>query len=229
VKFLGAGIIVTLILASASRGIFLTMLLIMVLYFSCYSKKRLIFSLISISLIGIVLVVSFKYLSYIHIDNVNRVLNIQGMIDKYNGPANPKDSIWTRKQLMQNGMNAFIDSRGVGVGAGGSNVIQEKAGLHITSMHNFWLELLVEGGSLFFIVFSCWYMKIVVSLYRSYTTINGDIRYYASACALAMSGFLLGAISSSSVIYFFPMWILYGFAITTINNAKRLKDAEGHA
>ena len=60
------------------------------------------------------------------------------------------ESISIREELARNGINALKNSYGFGVGAGGSVAIQEKLGGvdgRITSMHNFWLEVIVDSGS----------------------------------------------------------------------------------
>ena len=51
--------------------------------------------------------------------------------------------------MVDNGLNAFYSSYGLGLGAGGTVANQEIMGPvdgRFTSMHNFWIELLVEGG-----------------------------------------------------------------------------------
>ena len=51
------------------------------------------------------------------------------------------------EELVVNGLRAFIDTNGIGLGAGGSVANQEIIGPvagRFTSMHNFWIELLVE-------------------------------------------------------------------------------------
>ena len=58
-------------------------------------------------------------------------------------------SLEWRRELVENGLKAFYDSNFIGLGAGGSVANQELIGAvaqRFTSMHNFWIEILVEGG-----------------------------------------------------------------------------------
>ena len=115
---------------------------------------------------------------------------------------------------------------GLGVGAGGSVALQEKLGGvdgRFTSMHNFWVEILVEGGVIFFLFFISWFMKSIFLLFRIIiSNKNRDIVYFSSALFLSMIGFIPSAITSSSPIYFFPMWIMFGFvqSIIYLGNSK---------
>jgi len=138
------------------------------------------------------------------------------------------DSIGVRQQLIINGLVALKSSNYLGVGGGGSMAVQEAygdiQGYNLTSMHNFWIEMLVEGGVFFTFIFFLWYLYIVTKLYLiGISTEHIKLKYYSQALFLSMVAFLPGAVSASSVIYVFPMWIMFGFAIATINNYKRYK------
>jgi teichuronic acid biosynthesis protein TuaE len=134
-----------------------------------------------------------------------------------------------RRVLMINGWNALLDSKGLGVGGGGSIAVQEKyegyVGKTVKSMHNFWFEMLVDAGFLFFGLFITWYIFILYNLRRVFMNSKVDEYVYVSKSAFfAMSFFVLSAISSSSVIYFIPMWILFGLSIAIINLWKNEKN-----
>jgi teichuronic acid biosynthesis protein TuaE len=133
-----------------------------------------------------------------------------------------------RYRLIANGIEALFQSAGLGVGAGNSVWVQVQRGTvsGITSMHNFWVELLVEGGIVFFVLFVVWYVGLVISLLKcAQLTDDSDMRYYAVSCALSLIGFVVGAMSASTVIYLLPMWLLFGFSIATIENIR--KNADG--
>jgi hypothetical protein len=51
---------------------------------------------------------------------------------------------------------------------------------------------------------------------------NSFLMYYNSATFLSLVGFVPGGVSASSVIYHLPMWIMFGFAIATVNNFRQL-------
>ena len=92
-------------------------------------------------------------------------------------------------------------------------------------MHNFWIEILVEGGVVFFSLMIIWYVSIIYNLFIiSKLGSNNQIKYYASALLLAMIGFIPAAIAASSTIYFFPMWIMFGMAIAIIFLHRKVEE-----
>jgi len=134
----------------------------------------------------------------------------------------PVESGVARKQLMINGWHAFIDSKGLGVGGGGSIAVQEKQsgyiGTKIKSMHNFWFEVLVEGGILMFLSFIIWYLCILWKIFKIWRRARDEEwKHYALSFLISASLFLFAAIGASSTIYFIPMWLLLGFLVSFIN------------
>ena len=114
----------------------------------------------------------------------------------------------------------------LGVGAGNSKFIQEKNGKvagKLTSLHNYWLEILVDTGFIFFLVFVFWYFKVVYELVLISNT-NTKLKYYSKSIYIAMLGLLISAISCSSIVYFFPFWILLsiGLLVIRLNEKEQL-------
>ena len=153
---------------------------------------------------------------------INEIANTVEAITLYlKGDIDVGGSLEWRRELVDNGIDALVASNGLGVGAGGSVAIQEKLGGvagRFTSMHNFWIELLVEGGVVFFSLLLLWYGSIIINLFKiTKWNRNKKLSYYASSLLLSMIGFIPAAIAASSTIYFFPMWIMFGMAIAVIN------------
>jgi teichuronic acid biosynthesis protein TuaE len=146
------------------------------------------------------------------------------------GQADGKDSVGIRVQLILNGLEALRESSGLGVGAGGSVAIQQhvadgRTG-KILSMHNFWIEILVEGGLLFAAIFFTWCGWLVLRLWRiGRSAGNSTIRYMGQALCLGFMGFFFSAIGPSSVIYMLPMWMFIGLALATIRLDAEEKSA----
>jgi O-antigen ligase len=117
-------------------------------------------------------------------------------------------------------MDALWASNGLGIGGGGSLEVQEKfggVGGKVASMHNFWIEILVDAGVLFFVLFMTWYFVIIWKLYKIYKKAKDLIyRYHAGVVCFGMLIFLIAAVSASSVIYFFPMWLMFGMSTSLI-------------
>jgi teichuronic acid biosynthesis protein TuaE len=136
------------------------------------------------------------------------------------------DSIGIRKKLIANGLDALVDSYGIGVGGGGSIAVQEEQGGlagKYKSMHNFWIEMLVDSGVVFTLAFIAWYISVTLKLFQISKRSKGDFAYYSRSLFISMVGFTLAAVSASSVIYFLPMWLMYGLSIATIANYEREK------
>jgi len=137
------------------------------------------------------------------------------------------DSVAIRRELIANGLEALRDSAGLGVGGGASMAVQERAGgsaPRITkSMHNFWIEVLVDGGVLIGAMFLCWYFWLALRCYQiAIFTRRPYLRYVATALVCSITGFSLAMISSSSVIYVLPMWFMYGLACAVLNLDRAL-------
>lgn len=136
------------------------------------------------------------------------------------GEGGARDSIAVRRTLISQGFAALSDTRGFGLGAGGSMAIPEYFGAEPgtkAAMHNFWLELLVDTGVPFFICFATWYLYLIFRLWRiARMASNRSIRRIAAGTFVAVTGFSFGVISVSSAIYFLPMWILFGLVLSVV-------------
>ena len=88
----------------------------------------------------------------------------------------------------------------------------------LTSLHNFWLEIVVDVGIVFFLIFIGWYFLIVNKLFKISVSSDNDsfLSYVAESSAIALSGLLISAISCSSIIYFFPFWILLSISLVVL-------------
>ncbi|MCE5286396.1 MAG: O-antigen ligase family protein [Pelosinus sp.] len=226
IKYIGSISVLTVIIATASRGNFFAVLVILFLYIFSFNKRRAVVGgmllLFLLPMFGIV----ENLLQDTDNKTIQRVLTVATSVQYYvTSDDGGGDSIGVRQQLIKNGINGLIDTYGLGVGAGASQQVQIQAdNTHgTTSMHNFWIEILVEGGVPFFITFMLWYLYMICRLYRIGVSARGKLRYYGYASSLSMTAFLLAAISTSSVIYELPMWLMFGFAIATINNYTREK------
>ena len=229
VRLPGVISIIIIIFMTGSRGVLLSLIAVLVVYFSIYDLKKLLLFL------GVGLICTFLLVTFVKTTRLEENKYVKKISQAYQAAhillfetTDSLGSVGIRKRLTKNGIDALIDTKGLGVGGGASKAVQEMRGTveGITSMHNFWIETLVEGGLVFFTVFVVWYVATLLKLFTiSRTTNNTVMKYYADATLLSMIGFVPGAISASSVIYVLPMWLLYGFALVTINNNERLKNS----
>ncbi len=161
-----------------------------------------------------------------------RILGLPPLLGKAK-TEEPDNSGNIRAELIRNGLEALRKNYGIGLGGGNSKVPQEAKGgvgvYKITSMHNFWIETLVEGGVLYALAYGIWYCSILWGLFLVFRKSKKEnFRYYASACLLAGGGFIIAAMAPSSVIYFFPMYLFWGICIAIIQIWKR-ENADTHS
>ena len=128
------------------------------------------------------------------------------------------------KRISFKWIECFFKSYGLGLGAGGSVAYQELIGPvagRFTSMHNFWIEILVEGGIIAFLIIIKLLSNLIIGLFIvSRRTENPKLKYYSQSLLLSVISFIPAAIAASSTIYFLPMWLLFGFSISVILLAK---------
>jgi teichuronic acid biosynthesis protein TuaE len=231
VKYLGMLSVFSIIIMTGSRGVFIAFTFVLFLYMLVLSKKRfLIFS----SILPIVLILFISNIDTLKQSQNSKIREMSYSFDVlmlYLGEnTGGSDSIGVRQQLIINGLSALKASNYLGVGGGGSVLVQERTTENIdkpASMHHFWIEMLVDSGIVFTFIFVTWYIYILIKLYTiGIRTKNIRFKYYAQALFLSMSGFTIGTISASSVIYLLPMWLMFGFAIATINNYVRFTNKQ---
>ena len=125
----------------------------------------------------------------------------------------------TRRSLTSQGLGLVADSRGLGVGAGNAEtrVRAQDTQIRVTNLHNWWLEVLVDLGVLGLgLILALWLMLVHGGL-RAWTRGREETtRWLGLASALALVGFVAGALGPSSAIHFAPMWITIGAAMTAI-------------
>ena len=219
-KLIGVVSITLITIMSASRAVFLALVLIYCLYLIVIKKKVGTLSLIW--MITISLFWGMNQLKESANPRINEVANSFKALTLYlKGDIDIGGSLEWRRELVDNGLLALSKTNGLGLGAGGSTANQEQIGAvagRFTSMHNFWIELLVEGGVVFSILMYFWYINMIYKLFiLSKKKINSTLNYYSKSLLLSMIGFIPAAIAASSTIYFFPMWIMFGMVISVIS------------
>lgn len=222
-KIIGLIINFILIIKTDSRMVLISFLLMLIFYAFFFTYKENIFIKISIFIMIFLLIfISLPiFINFFHLQDSYIYQSVLSLKIVLTSKIDSKDSLGARQELVRRGIEYFLKSPIIGFGGGGSLALNEKYGLvqgYLSSMHFFWLEVLVDSGILFFLIFIIWYFYIIFKLYLiSYKTKNEDIKYYSKSLCLSFISFFIGSISASSVIYFFPMWIMYGLGIALIN------------
>lgn len=129
------------------------------------------------------------------------------------------NSIGVRQKIIRNAFTEISENHFLGSGIGASKYSQIKHGKSqgkITSIHNYWLEILVDGGILIFFSFMLWYIILIRDLGRYTSKSDGMLKPLAKACLAALMGCILMGFSVSSFTYFLPFWVLISISLMVL-------------
>jgi teichuronic acid biosynthesis protein TuaE len=138
-----------------------------------------------------------------------------------------------RGNLLADGLSIVAETDGLGVGAGNAETrvraLDEFPG--VANLHNWWLEVLVNGG----VVGLALYVAFFLTLLRGQARVASRaadplVRYMSLAGTLALVGWVIGSVGPSTAIHYAPMWIVFGLGMGSIALARRAgasRDGEG--
>jgi teichuronic acid biosynthesis protein TuaE len=134
-----------------------------------------------------------------------------------------------RSALLSDGLALVAETDGLGVGAGNAEThVRSLANFPgVANLHNWWLEVLVNGG----IVGLALYLVFYLTLLRGQALAARDaedpfVRYLALAGALALIGWIVGSIGPSTAIHFAPMWIVFGLGMGALVLWRRSREGQ---
>lgn len=131
-----------------------------------------------------------------------------------------------RINLIRNGLNFFVQSFGLGVGAGNVEywminkpVITE---IDAPNLHNWFLEILVGYGLLIFTLYVIMYVFTLRQLYLSFRY-SSDLYIKKSSLVLFayLIAFLASSISSASNIFIEWQWVFWGVIIAFVQITQK--------
>ena len=211
IKFIGIISILTIVIMTASRAVFIALLL------NFYDLSFLIKKRIGTLIHGIWFSIASLFFGMFQKRNsenprINELANsLQAVVLYFSGELDLSGSLEWRRQLINNGLDAYTKTYGLGLAWGGSTANQEMAGPvagRFTSMHNFWVEFFVEASIFISLMFFLWIINIAVKLLViSRKSLDDKIKYYSQSLFLSKNS-LVCSIAASSTVYFFPMWIV---------------------
>ena len=128
----------------------------------------------------------------------------------------PEGSTGDRKALLRLGLRSVKDTRGRGLGIGGSSpYLTEhwaKDRKPVTDLHNWWIEVLAEGGVFLFAVYMLWLGWLSWGTWKAHRTGREPL---AAPLLLLLVAFVPAAVAPSSIAYLLPMYILLALLILT--------------
>ncbi len=126
----------------------------------------------------------------------------------------------SRIAVIGGGLHALRDSYFLGVGPGNAeHYLQHQAGLEtVYNLHNWWMEVLVNGGIFIFAGYLLFYAALLGNLFLvAVRTERRFLAFVAASLFAALMGYVFGSLSPSSAIHFTPMWIHFGLSLAVIN------------
>lgn len=138
-----------------------------------------------------------------------------------------------RVVLFRNSVTELKAHSFMGVGAGNAEEHMKKYrtdSFILLALHNWWLEILVNYGIFVFVLYLTFYLKLLYELFVVAVRAGpGLLRVLGESSLLALVGFPIAAVSSSSLIYSRFMWILFGVASCVVNiyQVRRSSGEEG--
>jgi O-antigen ligase len=129
-----------------------------------------------------------------------------------------------RASLLDDGLALVAETEGLGVGAGNAeSSVRSLADFPgVANLHNWWLEVLVNGGVVGFALYLAFYLTLLRRQARAARrTRDPLVRYMALAGTLALIGWIVGSIGPSTAIHFAPMWIVFGLSMGALVLARR--------
>jgi len=132
-----------------------------------------------------------------------------------------------RASLLSDGLGLVAETDGLGVGAGNAEgQVRSLANFPgVANLHNWWLEVLVNGGIVGFALYLVFYLTLLRGQVRAARrTQDRFVRYLSLAGALALIGWILGSIGPSTAIHFAPMWIVFGLSMGALVLWRRSRD-----
>ncbi len=139
-----------------------------------------------------------------------------------------------RLELQTAGLRAAASRLFLGVGPGNAEVVvaAQNPSFSVLNLHDWWLEVFVDGGLPALLIFVTIYLLLLGSMVRvARYAHDALLRYLGAATAIALAGFSVAIIGPSTAIKFPPMAVLFGLAVAVLIRARReaLEADEGPA
>lgn len=220
-------LLMLIVINTGSRANIIASIFVIFLYIVVFNYKKIKKVLYVIPIALLILVIPLYFMGNIEQTGFNKITNTFKSATSYIKfqSVGEENSIGIRQTLITNGLKGLSESKFIGVGGGASRTLHKDTIGTDASMHNFWIEILVEGGALFFIAFIIWYAYLMIKLYliSLNPVFDQNIKYLSSSTLLSLVGFIPAAISPSSVIYLLPMWFIFALSISIISIVKKTR------
>jgi teichuronic acid biosynthesis protein TuaE len=204
---------VALIFKSESRANILGLLLIVcfVCFMSLKSRKLRRIIVVCSLLVIVLIVINPSPINYAW-ERVQDSINISINETTY------MNSDTERWNLLLNGTHFVKETFGLGVGSGNLGYWMQHYAIYDTdgktAMHNWWMEILSTYGILIFVLYLIYYKRLLSSMLKKYSATNNSMdKSISFGFSCILIGFIITSISSSSIIKYEWLWMLWGIMI----------------
>ncbi|AIZ44876.1 hypothetical protein QR90_06795 [Deinococcus radiopugnans] len=203
--------IVGVVALTGSRGGLLAAVLIVPLTLMVAGRVALRRALLTVVLAAAALGLSSAVFEEVATGAQQAVVAVQNYVTGENVEAGA--SLDVRRRLIENAWTAFQATNGLGIGAGGNTSVQKNAGAEVSviSLHNYWLEILVEDGVIGALLMTGALLTIVLTLWRRWR-LQRDV--LALGTLMGFLGFAVACVSASSTTYSLHWWVLLALGVT---------------
>ena len=221
-KFISIFLLIWFNLYIQSKGLFLATLIFLIFLIFFEYKKNIKTLIVFFPL----LIIYFFYFNNFDLTNY-RFFNLFDSVMvgweqiRLGQNLDPKNSTDFRSYIYGLGLYNLMNHPWFGLGIGGIQSILINLNFDIQSFHFYFLEVLVDYGIIFYILFIFYYFNIVRKLL--FIARNGpyELANYAKSSALSLIILPFASISPSSIVYILSAWIVLGFSIAIIKLSEK--------
>ncbi len=123
-----------------------------------------------------------------------------------------------RIHLIGNGIYFFKETKGFGTGAGNIEYWMRNYQIYntwgLTSIHNFWLEILVGYGWIVFLGYLIFHFRLLMGNYKRFMKSKSvEIRSISLAICAMLTGFILASIGPSNMLIHEWFWMIFALLV----------------
>lgn len=208
-----------LLLETYSRANYIAVILEFIFVFIFLLKK---ISKLKFLILALVLSIIIFKMFPVQTQKITNTIIIQ--LRSINSPWSLKyGSTGVRINLIKNSLIFLQKTFGFGVGAGNAEYWMAHFSVYntenILNPHNWWIEILVNYGIFIFVGYIIFYIKLFQKIYKScfYLRNNNNEKMLCETILIALVGFPIASISSSSIIELRFQWVFFAFAMAFLN------------
>lgn len=131
-----------------------------------------------------------------------------------------------RANLMRNAFHFTLESLGLGIGAGNAEYYMQNYLIHdtdgVVNIHFWFLEILTNFGIFVLLGYLTLYGYLLYKLYKYHQSqLALNYRLIVEAILVSLGAFVFSSISPSSVANLYFHWVLFAFALATLNILRK--------